>query len=152
MRAGSPAPSGADIAAWAETILDFADGRLTIDLREPVPASAKRGLATLGLDQPFAVITPCNPRGRVLPASANAERLAAAAQVVAGRTPPAVAAEGRSPDGLHREPGWAIVMPEARAVELARAWKQLGFYWWDGRQFRIVQVKPDQPPEVAGPS
>jgi len=103
-------------------------------------------MAALGLDQPFAVVTPCNPGGRVIGRAANAERLAAGKRRVAELAPAAVAVEGRSLDGAHREPGWAILVPQDHAIALAREWEQLGIYWWDGRRFRIILVEPSGRP------
>ena len=59
---------------YSETILHFPEASLTIDLRVPVPPEARGTLAGAGLPGPFAVITACNPMGRVLEPRANRRR------------------------------------------------------------------------------
>jgi hypothetical protein len=130
-------------AAWAETILAFGDAELSIDLREPVGESARQALLDLGLGQPFAIVTPCNPHGWELDEATNTRRLIDFEQALVERGLPAVPAEGRSPDASHGEPGWALVIPLDESVALARRWGQLGLYWWDGTQFKVVMV-PDE--------
>ncbi len=133
-------------AAWAETILVVGDAPLSIDLREPVGDPVRQALADLGLGQPFAIITPCNPHGWELDDATNMRRLIDFEQALLERGLPAVSAEGRSPDATHREPGWALAMPRDEAVALARAWGQLGLYWWDGSRFEVVMVPEEVEP------
>lgn len=139
----SPSP---EHAAWAETILAFGDAQLSIDLREPVGEPARQSLVDLGLDQPFAIITPCNPHGWELDEATNTRRLIDFEQALVERGLPSVPAEGRSPDATHREPGWALLLPRDEAVGLARQWGQLGLYWWDGTRFEVVMVPEEVEP------
>jgi hypothetical protein len=133
-------------AAWAQTILVFGEAQLSIDLRAPVDEAARQALVDLGLAQPFAIITPCNPYGWELDEATNTRRLTDFEQALLERDLQTVPAEGRSPDATHREPGWALVIPRDEAVVLARRWGQLGLYWWDGTAFEVVMVPEEVEP------
>ena len=128
---------------WCQAVLRFGTGELELDLRDPSPDVSGAGLEELGLAGPFAVITPCNPHGTVLDAEANASRLAAANDDLSRRDLRRVPTVGRSPDGHHAEPGWALVITKPEALALSRDWEQAGFYWWDGTRFWIVPTDPD---------
>lgn len=125
---------------WGTTVLEFAGGHLVIDLQRPVTGPAASALPALGLTGPFAIITPCNPSGTVLPDPANARRLTTAREQLDRLGLDGVPVTGRSADGMHREPGWALPVPLAQALDLARQWDQLGFYWWDGDRFQIAST------------
>lgn len=133
------------IVAWTGAELVFEGGVLVIDLQGAAGAALPRRLAELGLAGPFAVITPCNPRGRVMSPQENDRRVAAAAAALARRELATVPVVGQSPDRSHREAGWAVAFPRAEAVALAREWEQEGLYWWDGSRFWIVSVAGDWP-------
>lgn len=131
---------------WAGAVLAFAGGAVVVNLGEPVPAATRRALAALGLPGPFAVITPCNPRGMLLGPDANAGRLAAFTAEVESRGVGPVRAVGSDPAGTHSEPGLALAIPRQDAVALARRWEQLALYWWDGHCFWIVPVLAEGAP------
>ncbi|MDZ4675052.1 MAG: DUF3293 domain-containing protein [Gemmatimonadota bacterium] len=126
---------------WSRTILRFGTGELEVDLAEAVADDTVQAMRALGLQGPFAVVTPCNPQGVLLDADTNARRLAAAARMLAEQGLCGVPAAGRSPDGGHWEPGWALAVPKEEARLLAGDWEQAGLYWWDDSQFWIVSVK-----------
>ncbi len=142
---GPLAPEPPLIVAWTGAVLVFAGSDLVIDLRGEADAGLPRRLAELGLAGPFAVVTPCNPRGRVVDPQENDRRVAAAAAVLAGRGLSTVPVDGQSPDGSHREAGWAVSVARPEALALAREWEQEGLYWWDGARFWIVSVAGDWP-------
>lgn len=145
----APAPD-----AWSRTVLAFAPAaaegpRLEVDLGLEPPSDLPERLARLGLAGPFAVVTAHNPAGdpdtgaAAVDGPANAARTARLLDALASRGLPAPArAEGRSPDGAHREPGFAVPLSEPEALELARAFDQAGIYWWDGASFWIVPAMP----------
>lgn len=136
-------PEPPPIALWSAAELRLAEGRLAIDLQEPVDEAMRHRLAGIGLPGTFAVITPCNPQGRGLSPEDNARRVAAAAALLAEQGLPAVPAVGQSPDGAHREEGWALAITRSAALVLAREWEQQGLYWWDGARFWIVSTHGD---------
>jgi hypothetical protein len=51
---------------------------------------------------------------------------------------PNVPAAGASPDGAHREEGFAIWVSRERTRELAARYEQTAFFWFDGRDFWVV--------------
>jgi hypothetical protein len=123
---------------YAATVLRFGAAEETwIDLRRPVGPAGRSLLAGLGLDGSFGVLTACNPRGRLAPEPENraanralAERLRRLGRVVA--------VEGGSPDGSHREPGFAAPIPGALACEIAAEFGQDAIFWFDGARFWLV--------------
>lgn len=128
---------------WSRAILRFGSGELEVDLAAPVSEAAILAMRGLGLQGPFAVVTPCNPGGVRLDAETNARRLAAAALVLADRGWGGVPVAGRSPDGTHWEPGWALSLAQEDGRTLAADWEQAGLYWWDDARFWIVSVGQD---------
>ena len=130
---------------YSETILHFPEASLSIDLREPVPADACRTLAGIGLSGPFAVVTACNPLGRVLEPRANQRLSAVLAGVVRAQHPGAVRADGGAPAGGHLEPGWAIATSLEPALLLAARFFQNAVFWFDVGCFSIVPVLASLP-------
>jgi hypothetical protein len=62
-------------------------------------------------------------------------------------TLPFTSADGESPDGRHRERGFAIAMGRGDAATLARSHGQLALYWFDGEAFWIDDVRTTRPPQ-----
>lgn len=112
----------------------------TIDLRVPVHADTAARLAAIGLHDPFAVITACNPDGLDVARSENERRTARLRDRLLGAGHTAVRADGRSPDGTHVEPGFAVRMPKPDALAIAAEFRQLGLFWWDGTAFLLVRT------------
>ncbi|HEY9384285.1 MAG TPA: DUF3293 domain-containing protein [Gemmatimonadales bacterium] len=131
---------------YADTVLQFPDGGLSLDLRLPLPRSTPQRLAELGLPGSFAVVTACNPLGTLLDAAANQRLTAVFDQVVRERFPAARRATGSSPDGSHQEVGWAIPGPLAALQLLAQEFLQNALFWFDGAGFSIVPVLAPGPP------
>ena len=125
---------------YSETILHFPEANLTIDLRVPVPPEARGALAGAGLPGPFAVVTACNPMGRVVEARANQRLSAVLAGVVREQHPGAVRADGGAPAGGHLEPGWALATSLEPARRLAARFFQNAVYWFEDGRFSIVPV------------
>ena len=115
-------PSWSD---YAETILEF-PGALgfRVDLRSPLTPTAVARLGSLGIGDQFAVVTPCNSQGRQASASENAMLVARLRADLQGTASRFVRADGTSPDGRHREAGFAIALPLEEAVRLARGLEQ----------------------------
>lgn len=126
--------------SYLDTQLRFPDADLTIDLRRPVSAPARTTLQALGLAGPFAIVTACNPRGRLLDAAANRRLALLLDLAVRDRFPGARSAHGLSPDGRHAEPGWALPAPRAEAARLAAQFFQEAMFWYEDGAFWIVPV------------
>ena len=126
--------------AYPDTVLHFPKADLRIDLRIPLARGLLERLADLGLSGSFAVITACNPLGKPLDPRANRALAAVFAQHVRERYPGAQPADGLSPDGSHREWGWAIPAPLPDMQQLAAQFLQNALFWFDGKQFFIAPV------------
>ena len=128
---------------YAATVLELFDGPdepLTIDLRQPVSASARARLRRAP-GVPFAIVTACNPLGRVASDAENETSEARLEEEVRGRGYRFLRADGRSPDGTHRERGIAIDAALAVARELALRFEQEAYYWFDGESFWIMGAR-----------
>ncbi|HET8655066.1 MAG TPA: DUF3293 domain-containing protein [Longimicrobiaceae bacterium] len=129
-------------AAYLATVLEIfppAGAALSIDLRRPVaPGTAEALLALLG--GPFAVVTACNPRGEVIEATENERRARALEAELRRRSVEFLRADGRSPDGSHRERGVAARLPRPSARDLAAHLQQQAYYWFDGAAFWLMGV------------
>ncbi|MGQ0704162.1 MAG: DUF3293 domain-containing protein [Gemmatimonadales bacterium] len=126
--------------SYPDTVLTFPDVDLVIDLRRPLSPAIRRRLAELGLGRPFAVITACNPLGTRLEERANRRLCAVLERQVSARYPGARPAQGGSPDGTHREPGWALPISLEEAKRLAGGFLQNAVFWYDGEKFQVVPV------------
>lgn len=60
---------------------------------------------------------------------------------VAARGVPAVAVDAGSPDRSHAERSLAVALGYGESVELARRFRQLAIFWFDGSHFWIVPVE-----------
>lgn len=124
---------------YPETVLELhsVDGTVRIDLRDPVTPALATRLAHLGPTASFAVITSDNPYGRERASAENARGRAVLGHELEGRTVLHVHADGVSPDGAHREQGYAVWLDVEDARHIARAHGQSAFFWFDGTAFRI---------------
>lgn len=135
------------LAASAGAILELGPGNgLRVDLRRTVSPEARAGLHALGLTGPFAIVTPCNPRGEPVGDAANAARWEGLRRELLAEAIPAIPADGVSPDGTHREPGFAVPLGRGAAVALAIRWDQLALYWFDGEAFWVLPALASHPP------
>lgn len=127
--------------AYANTVLVIGrKGRLEVDLRQRLPGKARRLLTELGLGNTFAIVTASNPGGRDTPLWQNWWRHRHMRAQLRSRGLPFVPADGQSPDGAHRERGFAIAMGREDAAALALELDQLALYWFDGSDFWIDAV------------
>jgi len=131
---------------YAETILDFhTQPPFTIDLRQPIAPRAITRLGDAGLGEPFAVITACNPAGKLLDAEENARQTARFEALLRRIGIAFTRVDGCSPDRTHREPGFAVRLPLEDASALARRFGQDALFWFDGEGFWLVVDGPDDP-------
>jgi hypothetical protein len=128
-----------DWPRYPETVLSFSTKPpVEIDLREIPSARALAQLAAAGFGQPFAILTAFDPHGQNLSAAENEKRR--------GELDDRLRAEGYkfahvdacSPDRLHCECSVAVLMPQGKAIDLARELEQVAIFWFDGNRFWIL--------------
>ena len=131
-----------DDPSWAlypNTILAFnSANHFEIDLRETVASKKRKYLRAANLDQPFAVITACNPCGHSHSDLDNvrfANQLEAQVQQSGLHL---VHVDGVSPDRTHRESGIAVKISRQDATTLAKQYNQSAFFLFDGEAFWVV--------------
>lgn len=90
----------------------------------------------------FWIVTAYNPGGHVRELEANqaADEVLRHALETAGHSHLRIT--GRSPDGTHREPGWAVA-DEATAHELARRHQQVALYQVRGDRLLLLATGAD---------
>ncbi len=135
-------------SSYSETVLVFAgEPQLVIDLREPVSAATKRALGTIGMDEPFAILTSHNPRGKVLDAADNTRRLGELEAELRSVGLDYLVMDGCSPDRSHCERSVAIKVDRSEALRIAERWEQIAIFWWDRERFWIYgAILPIGPP------
>jgi Protein of unknown function (DUF3293) len=128
-----------DWPRYPETILTFSTSpAVEIDLREIPSARAIADLAAAGFDQPFAVLTAFDPRGHNLSATENEKRRRELDARLTKSGYEFVSVDACSPDRTHCECSVAVVMPQEKAISLARELEQVAIFWFDGGRFWIL--------------
>jgi hypothetical protein len=124
--------------SYPETVCYFqGNPEVMVDLREPVPPATRKGLAAMGLGEPFGILTAYNPRGVDLDDAENSRRadeLEAELSSVGFRF---VRVDCCSPDRSHCECSAAVVAPMEKVLDMARRWEQIAIFWFDGAEFSI---------------
>ncbi len=134
--------------AQAELVLHLEDGRKVVIVPRwdgGTPGKLPDGLPD-GIDH-LQVLSACNPRGRLLQASENAERTRLLERQLEADGMSFLPAVARSPDGSWTEPGFAVLDAEvADILALADGYEQSAIYELtvDGR--RILWTDPDVAP------
>jgi hypothetical protein len=128
-----------DWPRYPETVLEFATTpAVRIDLRE-IPSDAT--IATLhsaGLDQPFAIMTAFDPRGENLSPAENEKRRQELNTRLRSSGYRFAEVDACSPDRSHCECSVGVVMPQEKALDLARELEQAAIFWFDGKRFWIL--------------
>jgi hypothetical protein len=133
--------------AYANTVLRIGGRRqIKVDLRQPLSDETRRALTEFGREGTFAIVTPFDPGGRRAPRWKNQWRYIRMRARLMSRALPFTPADGESPDGTHRERGFAIAVGRGDAATLARDWGQLALYWFDGEAFWIDDVRTTRAP------
>lgn len=128
-----------DWPKYPETILTFAtDPPIEIDLRAIPSQEALLQLGAAGLGEPFAIMTAFDPRGENLSPEENDKRRATLEQRLTRAGYRFVVVDCCSPDRSHCECSVAVVMPQDKAVDLARELQQVAIFWFDGGRFWII--------------
>ena len=145
---------------WAQypcTVLELrVPDRPRIDLRKALGDRDRAMLRDLGLDRPFAVLTAENPWGENAEDEPSAAREDAAERRNASRREELerelrsagtrfVHCDGVAPDGDYREHGVAALLEREAAISIARRYRQLAIFWYDGRDFWLVGAVAEKP-------
>lgn len=137
-----------DDPAWsdyAETILEIhGDGSaLKLDLRRRLDAQQRRALVALGPASSFGIVTAANPAGAPVASTSNERRYDTLRRHLAEHAYVHRAATGSSPDGKHREQGFAVWLERDDVVAIARRFEQSAIFWFDGGAFWLVGALVD---------
>jgi hypothetical protein len=132
--------------AYANTVLRIGDRRqIKIDLRLPLSDENRRVLTVLLPEKTFAIVTPFDPGGKRGYSWSNRWRYVRMRAGLISSALHFTHADGESPDGTHRERGFAIAIGRGDAASLARSHGQLALYWFDGEAFWIDDVRTTRP-------
>jgi hypothetical protein len=136
-----------DWPRYPETVLEFSTTpAIEIDLRQVPSENAIRALTAAGLGQPFAILTAFDPRGENLSRAQNEKRK----QELEGRLRSSnyrfAQVDACSPDRSHCESSFAVVMPQQKALDLAREMEQVAIFWFDGKRFWILGALAETDP------
>ena len=143
----TPEQHDPDWPRYPETILSFStQPAVEIDLREIPSGSVLAKLEAAGFGQPFALLTAFDPRGRDLSAAENEKRKRELDRRLTAEGHKFVYVDACSPDRSHCESSVAVVMPQKRAIDLARELEQVAIFWFDGKRFWIVGVVGETDP------
>lgn len=146
--ASDPPPEPHPWDAYRNTVLHFGDpAAWSIRGRDLMRPEAIARLGALGLEGPFAVITAFDPHPDRLGAAENLARHGELARAIRSAGHRHLACAGASPDGSHREEGFAVRCSLAEAIVLADRFGQAAIYWWDGRVLWIEPVRSPWPRE-----
>lgn len=134
-------------SSYPETILHFTGNpEVMVDLREAVPPATRNGLATIGLDKPFGVLTAFNPGGVDIGADENDRRMKELEAELSSVGDSFTRVDACSPDKSHCECSVALVSSRERAIDIAKRWDQIAIFWWDGSAFWIYGAITDADP------
>ena len=135
----TPEQHDPDWPRYPETILSFSTKpAVEIDLREIPSERAIADLSAAGFGQPFAVLTAFDPRGRNLSPAENEKRGRDLDQRLTAEGYRFAHVDACSPDRAHCECSVAVLMPQEKAIELARELEQVAIFWFDGKLFWIL--------------
>jgi len=125
-------------SSYPETVLYFSgDPQVMVDLRVDVLPALRGGLAALGLDREFAVLTAFNPRGVDVSEAENNRRMKELEAELTSSGDSFVRVDACSPDRSHCECSVALSAEFDRAIDIAKRWEQVAIFWFDGQSFWI---------------
>ena len=124
---------------YPETILIFSSRpKVEIDLRQIPSDKLLTALGSIGLGDPFAVLTAFDPRGHDLSDAENEKRRRDLNDRLRRGGYKFLEVDACSPDLTHCECSVAVVMPQQEAIALARELEQVAIFWFDGKRFWIL--------------
>ena len=144
-----PAPDqqDPDWPRYPETLLEFSTTpAIEIDLRQVPSENAIRVLTAAGLGKPFAILTAFDPRGENLSRAQNEKRKQELERRLRSSNYRFAQVDACSPDRSHCECSFAVVMPQEKALDLAREMEQVAIFWFDGKRFWILGALAETDP------
>lgn len=145
----TPEQHDPDWPRYPETTLRFSTQPVVeIDLREIPSNSALAQLRAAGFEDPFAVITAFDPHGENLSREENEKRRRDLDQRLTAEGYKFAHVDACSPDRSHCESSVAAVMPQEKAIDIARELGQVAIFWFDGKRFWILGVVAETDPLV----
>jgi hypothetical protein len=136
-----------DWPLYPETVLNFrTTPPLAVDLRATPSGATLAGLRSIGLGEPFAIMTAYDPEGRNLPREENEKRKRSLNERLRNEGYTFVDVDCCSPDGAHCEASVAVTMQREDAIRLARDLDQVAIFWFDGQRFWILGALIDTDP------
>jgi len=144
-----PAPDqqDPDWPRYPETVLEFSTTpAIEIDLRQVPSENAIRVLTAAGLGKPFAILTAFDPRGENLSRAQNEKRKRELEKRLRSNNYRFAQVDACSPDRSHCECSFAVVMPQEKALDLAREMEQVAIFWFDGKRFWILGALAETDP------
>ena len=144
-----PAPDqqDPDWPRYPETLLEFSTTpAIEIDLRQVPSENAIRVLTAAGLGKPFAILTAFDPRGENLSRAENEKRKQRLEERLRSSNYRFTQVDACSPDRSHCECSFAVVMPQEKALDLAREMEQVAIFWFDGKRFWILGALTETDP------
>jgi Protein of unknown function (DUF3293). len=143
----TPEQHDPDWPRYPETILSFSTKPVVeIDLRAIPSERAIADLRAAGFGQPFAILTAFDPDGRDISLSENERRSRDLDQRLTVEGYRFAHVDACSPDRAHCECSVAVVMPQDKAIDLARELEQVAIFWFDGARFWILGVLVESVP------
>ena len=143
----TPEQHDPDWPRYPETILSFStEPAVEIDLREIPSRRAITQLAEAGFGEPFVVLTAFDPRGQNLSAKENEKRRKELDERLRRSGYRFAHVDACSPDRTHCECSAAVIMPQDRAIALAKELEQVAIFWFDGKRFWIIGALAEADP------
>ena len=121
---------------------------MEIDLREIPSASALAQLRSAGFEDPFAVLTAFDPHGENLSREENEKRRHELDRRLTAEGYKFAHVDACSPDRSHCECSIAVVIPQKKAIDIARKLGQVALFWFDGKRFWILGVVVETDPLI----
>jgi uncharacterized protein DUF3293 len=143
----APDQQDPDWPRYPETVLEFSTTpAIEIDLRQVPSENVITALTAAGLGQPFAILTAFDPRGENLSRAKNEKRKQELERRLRSSNYGFAQVDACSPDRSHCECSFAVVMPQEKALDLAREMEQVAIFWFDGKRFWILGALTETDP------
>lgn len=126
--------------SYTETILEIGEPQqpIRVDLRKRLDQRDLDRLRSLSIAVPFGVVTAADPIGRQLSDAENVVRYDALRERIESAGLCHIRADGLSPDGSHREAGFAVHVSREELRRLANKFEQSAVFWFDNDAFWLV--------------
>ena len=133
---------------YSETVLEIRHALrvLRVDLRDVLSDELRSDLRCLGGRGEFGIITAANPLGHQLSGAENDRRRLELEAALNASDSSFCPADGVSPDGRHRESGFAAWLDDDEVRAVAEQFEQTAFFYFDGAAFWLVTTNGTRDP------